>query len=109
MLLVVQADRFVKSGRALRRKMWWNNFKMKIVMGVAVVMVIVIIFLLICFGGGRSCVKHRGKDTGGNDSGSNGTAASPAPSAAPTPDSSSPPVTGRRLLMELVGYMQGMM
>jgi hypothetical protein len=33
MLCVLQADRFVKSGRALRRKMWWNNFKMKIVMG----------------------------------------------------------------------------
>lgn len=27
MPLAVQADRFVKSGRALRRKMWWNNFK----------------------------------------------------------------------------------
>jgi hypothetical protein len=33
MLCMLQADRFVKSGRALRRKMWWNNFKMKIVMG----------------------------------------------------------------------------
>eukprot|EP00879_Flechtneria_rotunda_P005114 GHRR01005396.1.p1 GENE.GHRR01005396.1~~GHRR01005396.1.p1 ORF type:complete len:264 (+),score=92.96 GHRR01005396.1:180-971(+) len=57
--LMFEADRFVKSGRALRRKMWWNNIKMKIVMGVAVVMVILIIFLLICFGGGRSCIKKR--------------------------------------------------
>ncbi len=50
-MLHLQADRFVKSGRALRRKMWWNNLKMKIVMGVAVVMVLLIVFLLICFGG----------------------------------------------------------
>lgn len=60
LLYLYQADRFVKSGRALRRKMWWNNLKMKVVMGVAVIMVVVIIFLLICFGSGHSCVR-RGK------------------------------------------------
>ena len=27
--LMSEADRFIKSGRALRRKMWWNNCKMK--------------------------------------------------------------------------------
>jgi hypothetical protein len=47
-----QADRFVKSGRALRRKMWWNNCKMKLVMSGVVVMVMFIIVLLICFSAG---------------------------------------------------------
>ena len=47
-----QADRFVKSGRALRRKMWWNNCKMKVVMAGVVVMVLFILVLLICFSAG---------------------------------------------------------
>ncbi|KAF8061299.1 VAMP726 [Scenedesmus sp. PABB004] len=81
------ADRFVKSGRALRRKMWWNNLKMKVVMAVAVIMVCLIIFLLICFGGGRSCIKRRH-------------AAAGAPAASPQP----PVVAGgnRRLLLQLL-------
>lgn len=92
----VQADRFVKSGRALRRKMWWNNLKMKLVMGFAVIMVVLIIFLLICFGSGKSCV-NKGKKA----------SSSPSPAAA---DASPAPagdgantVTGRRLLMTAAG------
>ncbi len=47
-----QADRFVKSGRALRRRMWWNNCKMKVVVAGVAVMVLFIIVLLICFSAG---------------------------------------------------------
>lgn len=96
----VQADRFVKSGRALRRKMWWNNLKMKLVMGFAVIMVVLIIFLLICFGSGKSCV-NKGKK------GSSSSSPSPAPAAAgvspaPAGDGASSG-TGRRLLMTAAG------
>jgi Na+-transporting methylmalonyl-CoA/oxaloacetate decarboxylase gamma subunit len=89
--MLLQADRFVNSGRALRRKMWWNNLKMKLVMGVAVIMVILIIFLLICFGSGKSCVKKGDK--------SNPAPAEAASSPAPAEDSSA----GRRLLMTAAG------
>ena len=52
-----QADRFVRTGRTLRRKMWWQNCKMKIVVAFAVILLAVIIFLLVCFSGGN-CLKH---------------------------------------------------
>jgi hypothetical protein len=98
----VQADRFVKSGRALRRKMWWNNLKMKLVMGVAVVMVIVIIFLLICFGSGHSCVKRgdkAGSSSGGGSNASNSAPNGSSPAAAPaSPPAASPAGGARRLL-----------
>ena len=42
-----QADRFVRTGRTLRRKMWWQNCKMKIVVAFAVILLAVIIFLLV--------------------------------------------------------------
>ncbi len=53
----VQADRFQRTGRTLRRKMWWQNCKMKIVVAFAVILLAVIIFLLVCFSGGN-CLKH---------------------------------------------------
>jgi uncharacterized membrane protein YidH (DUF202 family) len=46
-----QADRFVRTGRTLRRRMWWQNCKMKLVIAFAVVLLAVIIFLLVCFSG----------------------------------------------------------
>lgn len=48
---MLQADRFVRTGRTLRRRMWWQNCKMKLVIGFAVVLLAVIIFLLVCFSG----------------------------------------------------------
>lgn len=54
--LMFEADRFVRTGRTLRRKMWWQNCKMKLVVAFAVILLAVIIFLLVCFSGGN-CLK----------------------------------------------------
>ena len=53
-----QADRFHKTGRQLRSKMWWQNMKMKAIIAAVVVVLIFIIFLIGCFSGGRNCTKH---------------------------------------------------
>ncbi|KAI8473369.1 MAG: synaptobrevin-domain-containing protein [Monoraphidium minutum] len=82
--LMFEADRFVKSGRALRRKMWWNNCKMKVVMAGVVVMVLFIIMLLFCFSaGGTRCIKRKHHSAPG---------ASPAPGAGPTAAAAAPPL-----------------
>ena len=52
----VQADRFVRTGKTLRRQMWWQNCKMKLVMAFAVLLLGVVIFLLVCFSG-KNCLK----------------------------------------------------
>ena len=44
------ADQFRKKGRELRRKMWWQNTKMKIVIAVIVLVVLLLIFFGICRG-----------------------------------------------------------
>ncbi|PNH06019.1 hypothetical protein TSOC_007685 [Tetrabaena socialis] len=54
--LPAQADRFVRTGRTIRRKMQWQNCKMKIVVALAVILLAVVIFLLVCFSGGN-CLK----------------------------------------------------
>lgn len=54
--LMFEADRFVRTGRTLRRKMWWQNCKMKLVLAGAVCLLAVIIFLLVCFSKGN-CLK----------------------------------------------------
>lgn len=56
--LMNEADRFQRTGRTLRRKMWWQNCKMKIVVAFAVILLAVIIFLLVCFSGGN-CLKSK--------------------------------------------------
>jgi len=48
-----KADRFVKSGRSLRRKMWWGNCKMKAAVAGVILAVLFILVLLVCFGGGE--------------------------------------------------------
>ena len=55
--LLAQADRFHKTGRQLRSKMWWQNMKMKLIIAAVVVVLAFIIFLLACFSG-RNCLKH---------------------------------------------------
>lgn len=52
-----QADKFHKTGRQLRSKMWWQNMKMKILVVLVVLILIFVIFLIVCFSGGN-CIKH---------------------------------------------------
>ncbi len=39
-----QADKFHKTGRQLRSRMWWQNFKMKIIIAAIIILVAIIIF-----------------------------------------------------------------
>lgn len=48
-----QADKFHKTGRALRTKMWWQNFKVQIIVVIIVILIAVIIFASVCFSGGN--------------------------------------------------------
>jgi vesicle-associated membrane protein 72 len=54
-----QADNFHKTGRALRRRMWWQNLKMKLVFASFVVIVILILFLSFCYSNGNDCTKKK--------------------------------------------------
>jgi vesicle-associated membrane protein 72 len=54
-----QADNFHRTGRALRRRMWWQNLKMKLMMGSLVLVVILILFLSFCYSGGNDCTKKK--------------------------------------------------
>ena len=51
-----QADKFHKTGRTLRNKMWWQNFKVQIIVLLIVILIAVIIFCSVCFSGGN-CLK----------------------------------------------------
>jgi hypothetical protein len=39
-----QADKFHKTGRQLRSRMWWQNFKMKIIIAAIIILIAIIIF-----------------------------------------------------------------
>mmetsp|Transcript_19649 Transcript_19649/g.59428 ORF Transcript_19649/g.59428 Transcript_19649/m.59428 type:complete len:220 (+) Transcript_19649:184-843(+) len=52
-----QADKFHKTGKQLRSKMWWQNMRMKIVVVIAVLVLILVIFLLGCFAPANHCIK----------------------------------------------------
>ncbi|KAG2425092.1 hypothetical protein HXX76_014001 [Chlamydomonas incerta] len=54
--LMVEADRFRDGAVRVKRKLWWQNLKMKLVMALAVILLAVVIFLLVCFSGGN-CLK----------------------------------------------------
>lgn len=84
-LAAPQADRFHKTGRQLRTKMYWQNMKLKIIVGLVrpapalcssllplawwdletqpgvagqvILVLIFVIFCLVCFSGGN-CLKH---------------------------------------------------
>jgi hypothetical protein len=62
--LSMNAEAFRNQGRTLRRQMWWNNLKVKILIAFLVLVLAVVIFLLACFAGGNNCTKR------GNSSGS---------------------------------------
>lgn len=70
---MLQAHRFQKQGTQLRKRMWWQNFRMKLIVIGVVVLLVVVIFLLACFTNGRNCLK-----TGAHSSGSPNAAAPPA-------------------------------
>ena len=44
-----QADKFHKTGRTLRNKMWWQNFKVQLIVLLVVILIAVIIFCSVCF------------------------------------------------------------
>lgn len=44
-----QADKFHKTGRTLRNKMWWQNFKVQLIVLLIVILIAVIIFCSVCF------------------------------------------------------------
>ncbi|PNW84188.1 hypothetical protein CHLRE_04g224800v5 [Chlamydomonas reinhardtii] len=54
--LMAEADRFRDGAVRVKRKLWWQNCKMKIVVALAVILLAVVIFLLVCFSGGN-CLK----------------------------------------------------
>eukprot|EP00882_Tetradesmus_deserticola_P005130 GHRQ01005403.1.p1 GENE.GHRQ01005403.1~~GHRQ01005403.1.p1 ORF type:complete len:271 (+),score=123.77 GHRQ01005403.1:462-1274(+) len=60
-----QAARFQKQGTQLRKRMWWQNFRVKLIVIGVVVLLVVVIFLLACFTNGRNCVKT-GSSNGGS-------------------------------------------
>lgn len=51
-----QADKFHKTGRQLRSRMWWQNMKMKLIIVGILILIAVIIFCAVCFSGGN-CFK----------------------------------------------------
>lgn len=50
----LQAQRFQRQGTQLRKRMWWQNFRMQIIVVSLVVLLVVVIFLLSCFTGEQS-------------------------------------------------------
>ena len=48
------ADAFRKKGRELRRKMWYQNLKFKLIIAAVVAVIVLILFFSIC--NGISCV-----------------------------------------------------
>jgi len=51
--VIMQADSFQRQGRELRRKMWLQNLKVKLVLGGTVLALIVIVWISVC--GGFKC------------------------------------------------------
>lgn len=76
--LLGAANEFQSSGRKLRTSMWWQNFKIKIIIGAALLLLALILFLVICLGV-VSCF------------GGSGSSSSPSPSPSPLPPSPFPP------------------
>lgn len=47
--LAFEADRFMKTGRELRRTMWWQNMKIKLIIAAVIILLGVVIFLVVYF------------------------------------------------------------
>lgn len=54
--LVSESERFLKTGRAIGRQLWWQNWKMKIIMTGAVLLVVAVVVLMICLS--AKCFGH---------------------------------------------------
>jgi hypothetical protein len=54
-MLPTQAEKFQKTGRQLRNRMWWANLKMKLVILLVVLLLAVVLFAVICFSG-KNCL-----------------------------------------------------
>ncbi|GMH35652.1 hypothetical protein BSKO_03520 [Bryopsis sp. KO-2023] len=54
--LNLNAQQFHKAGVSLRRKMWFENFKMKVLIVGILLILALVIFLIVCFSGGN-CLK----------------------------------------------------
>ena len=54
----MQADRFHKTGRQLRSKMWWQNMKMKLIIAAIVAVLILVLVAIICLSGTNRCKSH---------------------------------------------------
>jgi vesicle-associated membrane protein 72 len=52
-----QAEQFQRKGKQLRRAMWWQNCRIKIIVLVVILVLAVVIFLAACFYGGNNCTK----------------------------------------------------
>jgi vesicle-associated membrane protein 72 len=48
---LIQADRFQRTAKTLKRMFWWQNCKVKLIVAGAVILVALVIFLLVCFSG----------------------------------------------------------
>jgi len=94
-----QAQKFQRQGQTLRKKMWWNNMKVKILIISGVILAALIIFLIACFAGGKNCVNPNKGGGGANKAyeasptlipgegsggGSSGVVAPPSTASAPT-------------------------
>ena len=60
-----QAEQFQRKGKQLRRAMWWQNCRMKIIVLAIVLAVGLIIFLAACFYGGNNCTKSNSTPSSG--------------------------------------------
>lgn len=99
--LALEADRFVRGGRQLRRRMRCENLKSKATMAAVLVLVLAVLFLLVCFMGGRNCMARGGGGEGGGGGGGNEAARAPAvppppPAAAAPPADPSAPAPGNK-------------
>ncbi|KAJ3057325.1 Vesicle-associated membrane protein 2 [Rhizophlyctis rosea] len=55
------ADQFRKSAKEVRRKMWWQSVKMKIILGIILlVLLVVIVFIVLWQTGALNLVGHSG-------------------------------------------------
>ena len=57
-LAPMQADRFHKTGRQLRSKLWWQNMKMKLIIAAIVAVLILVLVAIICLSGTDRCKSH---------------------------------------------------
>jgi len=72
-----QADRFHRVGRDLKKKMWWHNFRTKLMFFGIAASVVVGLFLMICFNGGNCLASSSAQSAAAP------AAAAPAPAPAP--------------------------